>query len=70
MPFQERILIVDDNPTNIAILEEVLGEEYQLETALSGEEALEVAADFQPALVLLDVMMPLQCSEYLCRGML
>ncbi|MCZ6874760.1 MAG: hybrid sensor histidine kinase/response regulator [bacterium] len=58
MPYQERILIVDDNPTNIAILEETLDEEYQIETALSGEEALALAADFRPALILLDIMMP------------
>src|SRR5262249_4506566 len=53
-----RILIVDDHPTNIAILEEILGEHYTLKTATCGEEALAVALDFQPALVLLDIMMP------------
>ena len=53
-----KVLIVDDNPTNVAILEEILEEEYTLETALSGEEALEIAPDFRPALVLLDIMMP------------
>lgn len=55
---RHKILIVDDNPTNVAILEEILEEEYSLETALCGEEALEIALDFRPALILLDIMMP------------
>jgi signal transduction histidine kinase len=49
---------VDDHPTNVAILEEILGENYHLEVATTGEEALEIAPDFQPALILLDIMMP------------
>src|SRR2546425_9104352 len=53
-----RILIVDDHPTNIAVLEEILGEPYTLKTAACGEEALVMALDFQPALILLDIMMP------------
>jgi two-component system sensor histidine kinase/response regulator len=55
---RHRILIVDDNPTNVAILEEILEDDYILETALSGEEALEIAPVFRPALILLDIMMP------------
>lgn len=58
MPNQNRILIVDDNPINIDILEEMFEDEYQLAIASSGEEALNVAEHFNPDLVLLDVMMP------------
>ncbi|MCZ6449819.1 MAG: response regulator [Deltaproteobacteria bacterium] len=58
MQRQSRILLVDDNPTNLAILAEMLGDEYRWEAATSGEEALEIAPDFQPDLILLDVMMP------------
>ena len=58
MQRQSRILLVDDNPTNLAILEEMLDDEYRWEAATSGEEALEIAPDFQPDLILLDVMMP------------
>lgn len=58
MMSQHRILIVDDHPTNVAILQEILEEDYQLRTATSGEQALALAADFQPDLVLLDIMMP------------
>jgi two-component system sensor histidine kinase/response regulator len=62
-----RILIVDDHPTNIAILEEILGEHYTLKTATCGEEALAIALDFQPALILLDIMMPGMGGYETCR---
>src|SRR6266705_2169784 len=57
-PIHNRILIVDDHPINVAILEEILGDDYPLQTATCGEEALAIAPDFQPALILLDIMMP------------
>jgi DNA-binding response OmpR family regulator len=58
MQDKNKILIVDDNATNIAILEEALTEQYCLKAASSGEETLAVAEDFRPDLILLDVMMP------------
>ena len=58
MQRQERILIVDDNPTNIFILKEMLGDDYHLESATSGEEGLTSALAFRPDLILLDIMMP------------
>ncbi|ETW98022.1 MAG: hypothetical protein ETSY2_43500, partial [Candidatus Entotheonella gemina] len=54
----DRILIVDDHPDNLEILEDVLGDDYEISTAASGEEALELAETFRPALILLDIMMP------------
>ncbi len=54
-----KVLVVDDDPVNRMVLEELLDDEpYELETAESGEEALESCARFQPDLVLLDIMMP------------
>jgi putative two-component system response regulator len=50
MPRHDRILIVDDHPNNVALLEELLGDDYQLQAAMSGEAALAVAPDFQPSL--------------------
>ncbi len=54
----DRILIVDDHPYNISILTDVLEDHYELASAASGEEALQRAETFRPALILLDVMMP------------
>lgn len=58
MQRHNRLLIVDDHPANIAILGEILGNDYQVQTATCGEEALALAPDFQAALILLDTMMP------------
>ena len=55
---KRRILAVDDNPENNEIIQEVLGDDYDIRTASTGEEALKMAPDFQPDIILLDVMMP------------
>ncbi|OYR22982.1 diguanylate cyclase [Brucella thiophenivorans] len=52
------ILIVDDEVSNIEIMNAVLEDYYQVSFATSGEQALEVARSVLPDLVLLDVMMP------------
>ncbi len=54
------ILIVDDVPANLAVLGDLLhGAGYQVKAATSGRAALRYATqDPQPALILLDVMMP------------
>jgi putative two-component system response regulator len=62
-----KILAVDDNPDNTAIIEELLGEHYDLRIASSGQEAIKVALDFQPDLILLDIMMPEMDGYEVCR---
>ena len=54
-----RVLIVDDIPTNVRLLEARLTAEYfEVRTAASGREALAICAEGQTDIVLLDVMMP------------
>lgn len=55
---KHRILAVDDDPVNLAIMEEIFGEDYDLATATSGEDCLELAPRWEPELILLDLMMP------------
>jgi two-component system, cell cycle response regulator len=63
-----RILIVDDVPANIRLLEAKLSAEYyQIATAQDGLEALRLAHSWQPDLVLLDVMMPVLDGYETCR---
>ena len=53
------ILIVDDTPTNLAVLVDVLKAEYRTKVAISGERAIELALSGPPPdLILLDIMMP------------
>jgi putative two-component system response regulator len=53
------ILIVDDSPENLAVLNELLQPDYRVLIATSGEKALQIAnADPGPDLIMLDVMMP------------
>ena len=52
------ILIVDDVPTNIHILGDTLAADYQLRIATSGPQALQIAEQCRPDLILLDIMMP------------
>ena len=67
MQERSKILAVDDNPDNIDILEEILEDDYELATASSGEEALKIASDFKPALILLDIMMDGIDGYEVCR---
>ncbi len=56
---KERVLLVDDNLTNLQVLFQALEQEgYELLVAQSGEEALEIAATARPNLILLDINMP------------
>lgn len=67
MQRQKKILAVDDNPENNAIIEEALGELYELKTATTGEQALDIALDFQPDIILLDIMLPGMGGYEVCR---
>ncbi|MBW7906534.1 MAG: response regulator [Phycisphaerae bacterium] len=63
-----RILIADDNPQIVELLEaylEPLG--VTVLTAMDGEKALQVTEDESPDLVLLDVMMPKHSGFEVCR---
>ncbi|MDD5227841.1 MAG: response regulator [Methylococcales bacterium] len=61
------ILVVDDEPTNLATLRQILSPEYPLVFARSGSEALTAVAKHNPSLILLDVMMPDMDGYTVCR---
>ncbi len=67
MPRLARVLGVDDNSRNLAILRRTLARDCELMTASSGEEALAMAPRFRPDIVLLDIMMPAMDGYETCR---
>ncbi len=67
MQVQEKILAVDDDPNNITILKELLDDNYDLKAAATGEQALEIAQDFRPDIILVDIMMPAMDGYEVCR---
>jgi len=62
------ILVADDSPQNIELLSKVLGQDYRIKVATSGEKALAIAySDEPPDLILLDIMMPDLSGHEVCR---
>ena len=55
---QPSILVIDDTPGNLSLLNQLLREHYRVRLANSGPRGLELAAMAPPDLVLLDIMMP------------
>ena len=65
---QDSILMVDDNPTNLQVLQATLeGRGYRLLAARDGARALVVTAKAEPDLILLDIMMPEMDGFEVCR---
>jgi adenylate cyclase len=63
-----RILVVDDMPANVHILElRLAAQGYEVLTATDGEAALATAREAQPDLILLDVLMPKVDGLEVCR---
>lgn len=53
-----RILIVDDDQALRRLLKVILKDDYRIDEAASGEEALQKVSTFDPGIILLDVLMP------------
>jgi CheY-like chemotaxis protein len=55
----ERILVVDDNPTNLKLARVMLaGEGYDVRSAVDADEALALLESFRPRLILMDLQLP------------
>jgi putative two-component system response regulator len=63
-----KILVVDDTPASLKLLTDIMkGEGYDVRSAISGELALNAAADNPPDLILLDIRMPEMDGFEVCR---
>lgn len=59
MSKRSTILIVDDTPANVSLLNHILKDSYRTKIATNGEKALALAnSELPPDLILLDIMMP------------
>ncbi len=66
-PVKPRILIVDDIPSNIKILIELLKDDYNISMATNGSDALRIAQDNRLDLILLDIIMPHMNGFEVCQ---
>jgi putative two-component system response regulator len=64
---QATVLAVDDEPTNLQLLRQILQQQYRLLFAKDGARAIALAASEKPDLILLDVMMPGVTGYDVCR---
>jgi CheY-like chemotaxis protein len=63
-----KILIADDNLPNVELLEAYLGEvDCEIAVASDGRQTLDMVAQFQPDLILLDIMMPRLSGFEVCQ---
>ncbi|MDO9140523.1 MAG: two-component system response regulator [Methylobacter sp.] len=62
------LLVVDDTPDNLLLMNDLLKDDYKVKLAGSGEKALKIAdSDSPPDLILLDIMMPVMDGYEVCR---
>jgi diguanylate cyclase (GGDEF)-like protein len=64
---KQTILIVDDSSANIEILDGILSPEYEILFAMCGKDALDIAGEQIPDLILLDVVMPEMDGYEVCK---
>ncbi len=65
---KSKILIADDNPTNVELLEVYLADlDCDTAIAVDGRDTLDKVAQFQPDLILLDIMMPKLSGFEVCK---
>ncbi len=67
-PPAARVLIADDNPQGVELLEAYLADTgYEVETSYDGDETLRKVREWRPDLVLLDIMMPKTSGFEVCK---
>lgn len=69
-PSKRTILVVDDEPSNLQVLGEVLKETYKIKVCRSGQQAIDICGKpDKPDLILLDIMMPEMDGLAVCQAL-
>ncbi|WP_367619006.1 diguanylate cyclase [Pelotalea chapellei] len=66
---KRKILIIDDTPANIQVINQILQDHYRIYFAVSGSDGLNVAQRELPDLILLDIMMPEMDGYEVCAAL-
>ena len=67
---RKKVLIADDEPNIVVSLEFLMQQcGYEIHTVANGNDALRVAREFRPDLMLLDIMLPLKNGFEVCQVM-
>jgi putative two-component system response regulator len=65
---RDTVLVIDDSPEILGVVNELLKSDYRLKAANGGEKGLRLAAaDPKPDIILLDIMMPDLSGHEVCR---
>ena len=67
---RSRVLVCDDDTINLEVVRELLQDDYEVATVQSGEACLAQIWEFQPDVLLLDIMMPGLDGYETCRRVL
>lgn len=62
-----KVLVVDDEPFNLEIMQEILEEDYEVSYVKSGQECMDLVGKLMPDVVLLDVNMPGMSGYEVCQ---
>lgn len=65
---KQKILIIDDDPVTVLLLNELLGSDHELHFAADGKKAFEIAIAEDVDLILLDIMLPDTDGYTICRS--
>lgn len=67
MDGRANVLVIDDTPVNLSLLNQLLRTHYRVKLANGGAKGLELAGNGSPDLILLDIMMPEMDGYEVCR---
>jgi len=67
MSAKSKVLVVDDEPFNREIMQDILEPEYEVSYVASGQECLDIVDKLQPGLILLDISMPGMSGYEVCK---